>query len=1840
SNGTVPVEVTVTDAGGGAAGFELSVDGTVEGTYAYGGSGTTTVTVDIAGDGQAHDITVTDIADPACTASTSVTTTDCSIPCSITNLAAGTGSSTVHTVFVEDFVFNPASITITAGDIVEWEWTGAVDHTTTSDATTGPDSWDSGLLGTGATYQSPQLSAGVHGYYCIPHGGPGGQGMAGTITVQADCTNGMVQATVTFNAQGGGPAGYEVLVDGTSQGTSPYAASGSNSATVPVPGDGQVHTITVQDAADPSCAAATTLTTPDCNAPSCSLGVSAQEAGGCSNGTVPVEVTVTDAGGGAAGFELSVDGTVEGTYAYGGSGTTTVTVDIAGDGQAHDITVTDIADPACTASTSVTTTDCSAPCQLSNLTVSTAGEPAVHVVEVRDFDFFPKDISVSPGDTVRFEWTGAVAHTTTSDATAGPSSWDSGLLDQGATYDVVLDEIGIHPYYCIPHGAPGGIGMAGSIEVVPDCDEEGHTTINLSFNAQGGGSAYHVFIDDSLHQDSPFDYAPDGQNELLLTVEGDGATHDLRVEDVAQSDCSTSTTFDAPFCKADESCGLMLSATEAGPCDSDNNVAVGLTIVRSGNTGGSFEVLVDGNAYPGSPFDYAENQDSTLLNIFIAGNGQDRMIVVADTDSTACSDTVMVNTPLCGAPCEVLGLEVSAGGNAKHVVEVADFEFIPAQLEVSVGDTVEFVWTGAILHTTTSDATTGPNSWNSGYLGQGATYQVVITEAGQHPYYCIPHGGPGGIGMAGTITAVEPCNEGEALATVSFTTTNGSSAGYQVFLDGVLIAGPIAYDDPEGFNSTSVPVPGDSMQHIITVQDLETSFCAASTTFTTPLCEQVCEIQELQVTTGPDLVHTVQVEDYNFAPQVLDVRTGETIRFLWTGSIPHTATSDATSGPDSWDSGLLGQGASYELTIQEEGAHPYYCIPHGGPGGIGMAGLINADPACVNDSVRVAVRFNLTNGSSNGYNLFVDGILMPGSPFPYDDPAGMNQHFLQLPGDGAQHFITVQDTEVGFCAATTSVTVPDCNASCAVEDLSASLPSPQRHEVAVEDFEFIPQQLDVLVGDTIAFVWNGIIPHTATSDATSGPDSWDSGLLGQGAVYEIVIQEAGEHPYYCIPHGGPGGVGMAGNITAADACEGEDVMVNFTFQAQGSSTALEWWLDGVFQDEVLAADGSFEALLPGDGASHEVILRDGVEASCADTVLVTTPDCEPAAEPCALNADIVLTEGCDEQGQVTYTLTVNATNGSADGFNLYIDGSLAADSPYPYNNAAGYPINLPGDGMNYHLEVVDTDSLDCVQELEVTTPDCSAACSMTLDTVLTDAHQVHIVQVRDFDFFPKDITVDVRDTVRFVWTGAVPHTATSDATQGPDSWNSGLLGQGAVYDVVLSTAGMHPYYCVPHGSPGGVGMAGTIEAVDPCADGTLLAAVQFSVTSPGINGYEVYVDGTLTPDSPYDYDTTATQTVFVELPADGMAHSLQVMDVEDADCQLQTNVVSPDCSDPCLGFTADFGFTVDPVNLSVQFEEAASEATDTWVWDFGDGSPLSDEPSLSHTYGEAGSYTVCLVATDLETACSDTLCQSVEVGGFVCEAGFTYEAEGLSVQFTSTAQSSSPVSNLRWTFGDGFSLEGEESPVYTYDTLGVYTICLTIEAEGCVDEYCMELDLSDPCLMFRPDFTFTVSEEDALRLQFVDLTTGAPNQWLWGFGDGITSNQQDPIHTYDNSGTYNVCLLVQDTLKGCNEALCMPLEVGVTGTAEARDANRSLTLYPNPAARHEAVWTVVGIEEQDYGQPLQLVVYDMHGKTVSKQQLQGQPQLQFEAPQSVAAGLYIVEIRSGEHLYQGRIMIQ
>lgn len=105
-----------------------------------------------------------------------------------------------------------------------------------------------------------------------------------------------------------------------------------------------------------------------------------------------------------------------------------------------------------------------------------AGSNAAHantiVVEVQDFQFFPQHVSISPGDTIRWEWTGNVAHSSTSCAGVG-ETWDSGVVGNGSVFEHTFNDAGVFTYFCQPHGSDLGngnfSGMGGSIVVDDEC---------------------------------------------------------------------------------------------------------------------------------------------------------------------------------------------------------------------------------------------------------------------------------------------------------------------------------------------------------------------------------------------------------------------------------------------------------------------------------------------------------------------------------------------------------------------------------------------------------------------------------------------------------------------------------------------------------------------------------------------------------------------------------------------------------------------------------------------------------------------------------------------------------------------------------------------------------------------------------------------------------------------------------------------------------------------------------------------------------------------------------------------------------------------------------------------------------------------------------------------------------------------------------------------------------------------------------------------------------------------------------------------------------------------------
>ncbi len=145
------------------------------------------------------------------------------------------------------------------------------------------------------------------------------------------------------------------------------------------------------------------------------------------------------------------------------------------------------------------------------------------------------------------------------------------------------------------------------------------------------------------------------------------------------------------------------------------------------------------------------------------------------------------------------------------------------------------------------------------------------------------------------------------------------------------------------------------------------------------------------------------------------------------------------------------------------------------------------------------------------------------------------------------------------------------------------------------------------------------------------------------------------------------------------------------------------------------------------------------------------------------------------------------------------------------------------------------------------------------------------------------------------------------------------------------------------------------------------------------------------------------------------------------------------------------------------------------------------------------------------------------------EAGFSADPRNgrypLDVQFTD--QSTHNPTGWLWDFGDG-TTSTEQNPVHTYTAAGDYDVSLTVSNAGGSGTTTKEAYIHVlPPLAPKADFSAAPRNGAApLSVQFTDLSTNNPTGWLWDFGDGTTSTEQNPAHTYAQTGTYDVTLQV------------------------------------------------------------------------------------------------------------------
>ncbi len=147
-----------------------------------------------------------------------------------------------------------------------------------------------------------------------------------------------------------------------------------------------------------------------------------------------------------------------------------------------------------------------------------------------------------------------------------------------------------------------------------------------------------------------------------------------------------------------------------------------------------------------------------------------------------------------------------------------------------------------------------------------------------------------------------------------------------------------------------------------------------------------------------------------------------------------------------------------------------------------------------------------------------------------------------------------------------------------------------------------------------------------------------------------------------------------------------------------------------------------------------------------------------------------------------------------------------------------------------------------------------------------------------------------------------------------------------------------------------------------------------------------------------------------------------------------------------------------------------------------------------------------------------------------------------------------------WDWGDGSPSEIQTGTIdrmyHTYhrsnipDT--VYVTLTVSTADGsCSDTYTAPVIIKGPKANFTDNGHRFPCPEAGRKISFQNTSTGNPVWYYWNFGDSLSgnaneSNLKDPIHDYLRAGTYDLTLVVRDSI-GCTDTLFIPKHVFIDG---------------------------------------------------------------------------------------------
>jgi PKD repeat protein len=170
--------------------------------------------------------------------------------------------------------------------------------------------------------------------------------------------------------------------------------------------------------------------------------------------------------------------------------------------------------------------------------------------------------------------------------------------------------------------------------------------------------------------------------------------------------------------------------------------------------------------------------------------------------------------------------------------------------------------------------------------------------------------------------------------------------------------------------------------------------------------------------------------------------------------------------------------------------------------------------------------------------------------------------------------------------------------------------------------------------------------------------------------------------------------------------------------------------------------------------------------------------------------------------------------------------------------------------------------------------------------------------------------------------------------------------------------------------------------------------------------------------------------------------------------------------------------------------------------------------------------------------------------------------EGFPVQFLDSSYiNPGTIGSWTWDFGDGSAGSSVQNPMHNYASNGSFLVTLNASSTaGCTAVYSDSITISP---VPDADFSFVNNQCQRYQVNFNDLSQAFGSStiisWSWDFGDGSPLVfVQNPIHSFDTTGTFSVKLLVT-TNSGCIDSLI-----------------KNITILPTPIADFAVASTCIG----------------------------------------------------------------